>query len=112
MPVTASASTTYTATYTAQTATGYSGEVLADSPRAYWRLGEASGTSAADSSGNNRTGTYLNTPTLSQTGALTADTNTAVAFNGTPANDPHEQRIRAVLDAVYADLGLVEEAKS
>ena len=61
----------------------YSQQVLADSPRAYWRLGEASGTSAADSSGNNRTGTYLNTPTLSQTGALAGDANTAVAFNGT-----------------------------
>jgi hypothetical protein len=30
----------------------------------------------------------------------------ALAFNGTPANDAHEQRIRAVLDALYEDLGL------
>lgn len=30
----------------------------------------------------------------------------ALAFNGTPANDAHERRIRAVLDAVYEDLGL------
>lgn len=30
----------------------------------------------------------------------------ALAFNGTPANDLHETRIRAVLDAVYEDLGL------
>lgn len=37
----------------------YSSTVLADSPVAYWRLGEASGTTAADSSGNGRTGTYL-----------------------------------------------------
>lgn len=35
----------------------------------------------------------------------------ALAFNGTPANDLHEKRIRAVLDAVYEDLGLVEGEK-
>jgi Concanavalin A-like lectin/glucanases superfamily/Glucose / Sorbosone dehydrogenase len=64
-------------------ATGpYRDAILADSPRAYWRLAEASGTSAADSSGNNRTGTYLNTPALSQPGALAGDANTAVGFNG------------------------------
>jgi CubicO group peptidase (beta-lactamase class C family) len=31
----------------------------------------------------------------------------ALAFNGTPAGDAHERRLRAVLDAVYLDLGLV-----
>ena len=30
----------------------------------------------------------------------------ALAFNGTPADDAHERRIRAVLDALYEDLGL------
>jgi CubicO group peptidase (beta-lactamase class C family) len=30
----------------------------------------------------------------------------ALVFNGTPANDVHEHRIRAVLDRVYEDLGL------
>lgn len=30
----------------------------------------------------------------------------ALAFNGTPANEVHEQRIRGVLDALYEDLGL------
>lgn len=30
----------------------------------------------------------------------------ALVFNGTPANEDHERRIRAVLDAVYLDLGL------
>ena len=60
----------------------YSASVLADSPRAYWRLGEASGTTAADASGNNRTGSYLNTPSLGAPGALTGDSNTAVSFNG------------------------------
>ena len=63
--------------------TGYSATVLADSPAAYWRLGEASGTTAADASGNGRAGSYLNAPTLGQPGALSGDANTAVAFNGT-----------------------------
>jgi len=31
----------------------------------------------------------------------------ALAFNGTPAGDAHERRIRSVLDALYEDLGLV-----
>ena len=62
--------------------TGYSQTVLADSPRAYWRLGEASGTSAADASGNGRTGSYVASPTLGVPGALTGDSNTAVGFNG------------------------------
>jgi CubicO group peptidase (beta-lactamase class C family) len=33
----------------------------------------------------------------------------ALAFNGTPAGDAHERRIRSVLDALYGDLGLVSE---
>jgi hypothetical protein len=37
----------------------YETEILADSPVGYWRLGEASGTTAADASGNGYTGTYL-----------------------------------------------------
>ncbi len=30
----------------------------------------------------------------------------ALAFNGTPANDAHERRVRAVLNALYEDLGV------
>src|SRR5262249_9139611 len=48
----------------------------------YWRLGEASGTSALDSKGSN-TGTYQNGVTLGAAGALSNDTNTAASFNGT-----------------------------
>jgi CubicO group peptidase (beta-lactamase class C family) len=33
----------------------------------------------------------------------------ALAFNGTPAGDAHERRIRSVLDALYGDLGLASE---
>lgn len=57
----------------------YRSTVLADSPLAYYRLGEASGTTAADDSGNAQTGTYVNSPTLGVTGAVD-DGNSAVTF--------------------------------
>lgn len=58
----------------------YSSTVLATSGLvSYWRLGESVGPSAADSFGAN-TGTYVNTPTLAQTGALAGDSDTAVLF--------------------------------
>jgi Concanavalin A-like lectin/glucanases superfamily/Bacterial Ig-like domain len=60
----------------------YRDEVLADAPRAYWRLGEATGTTAADQTGANP-GTYGGGVTLWQPGVLTADPNTAVSLNGT-----------------------------
>ena len=52
-------------------------------PVAYWRLGETSGGTAYDLSGNNNHGTYTNSPTLGATGLLTNNTDTAVTFNGT-----------------------------
>jgi hypothetical protein len=58
----------------------YDEEVLADNPFLYWRLGEPSGTSATDSSGNSRTGTYNSAPTLGVAGLLTDDEDTAVTF--------------------------------
>lgn len=58
----------------------YSSEVLADSPIAYYRLGESSGTTAVDSSGNGRDGTYVNTPTLGTTGLLVGDSDTAITL--------------------------------
>jgi Ca2+-binding RTX toxin-like protein len=56
--------------------------VLADAPTQYYRFGETSGTAAADSSGNSRNATYVNGPTLGQSGALANDANGAVQFDG------------------------------
>ena len=56
--------------------------MLADAPVAYWRLGEASGTTLADSSGHARTGTASGGVTLGVPGALGGDADTAVAFDG------------------------------
>lgn len=58
--------------------TDYPTVVLADSPSAYWKLGEQSGTTAADSSGNSNTGTYVGAIVLAQPGALVGNTDDAV----------------------------------
>lgn len=60
----------------------YSAAVLADSPLAYYRFGDLSGTTALDSSGNTRNGTY-NAVTLGATGATPSDGDKAATFNGT-----------------------------
>ncbi len=63
-------------------ATGYAGAVAADGPVSYWRLGDASGTVAADVQGANA-GTYLNGVTLGAPSLLTGDpANRAASFDG------------------------------
>ncbi len=52
----------------------YPQEVLADTPRGYWKFTEPSGTSIADSSGNSLTLTTHNSPTLGVTGPRTGET--------------------------------------
>jgi hypothetical protein len=56
----------------------YETAVLADAPLGYWRLGEASGTTAADEVGS-FPGTYNGSPTLGVVGPMT-DGNTAAQF--------------------------------
>jgi len=63
-------------------AVGYSSTILTDSPAAYWRLGELSGTSAADATGHGNTGAYSGGFTLGQAGALFGDGDTAVKLDG------------------------------
>jgi hypothetical protein len=63
------------------TATTYRADVLAAGPTSYWRLGETSGTTAADEVGAN-TGNYTNV-TLNQPGALVSEINPSASFDGT-----------------------------
>jgi hypothetical protein len=77
--VVANSAATYTATY--QAAAGgptYTAAVVGDGPTAYWRLGETSGTVAADQQGSSP-GTYKGKYTLGQPGALLSDANKAVS---------------------------------
>jgi Concanavalin A-like lectin/glucanases superfamily/Bacterial Ig domain len=62
-------------------ATSYDQAVLADSPAAYWRLGESSGTAAADASGNANGGSYTGGVTLGAQ-PLIDDANTSAGFDG------------------------------
>lgn len=75
----------------------YSAEVLTDTPLVYWRLGDASGTTMTDSSGNSRDGTYVNTPTLGATGLISGDSDKGVGFDG--AND-----YAHIADAAWMDV--------
>jgi hypothetical protein len=56
----------------------YALSVLGDSPVAYYRLGEAAGPQAYDSSGNGRDASYQSSPLLGSPGALLGDADTAV----------------------------------
>ncbi len=59
-------------------ASSYSTTITGDSPSIYYRLGESSGTAAADSSGNGYGATYATGVTLGANGAISGDTDTAV----------------------------------
>jgi hypothetical protein len=59
----------------------YQDTVLDSAPVSYWRLGEASGTSAADVRGSNP-GTYQNGAVLAQPGVLAGDADTSTSFDG------------------------------
>jgi hypothetical protein len=62
----------------------YTGAVGADNPSGWWRLGELSGSTAADASGGAHPGTYAAGVTLGGTGALTAsgDSDKSATFSG------------------------------
>ena len=59
----------------------YRSVVAADRPTGHWRLGERSGTAAADSAGANP-GTYVGGPALGASGALLDDPDTATGLDG------------------------------
>ena len=61
----------------------YGKAVVADSPDFYWRLGDASGPTAKDSSGNQLDGSYSGGETFGQPGAVPGTSDTAVLFDGT-----------------------------
>lgn len=72
----------------------YPFDVMKDNPVAYWRLGEAVGppvsTTAGDSSGFARHGTYHASVELNRQGSLRGDPNTSVKFSGSKAEIPYD----------------------
>ncbi len=59
----------------------YSRNALSDQPQGYWRLGDGTGRSVADFSGNGNTGSIAGGVTLNA-GSVTTDGNTAASFDG------------------------------
>lgn len=62
----------------------YASTILADSPVAYWKLDETSGTTATDSSGNSRNATWVGSPTLGM-GHLIKESGAAAFLDGSTA---------------------------
>ena len=60
----------------------YRSAVLGSTPSAYWRLGETTGTTAADASGAGLGLTYQNGVALGRDGAIAGDADRAVALDG------------------------------
>jgi hypothetical protein len=61
----------------------FNATALADAPQDYWRMDAPSGATETDTGTGGHNGTYVGSPTLGATGALAADSDTAVTFNGT-----------------------------
>ena len=61
----------------------YGSKVYADTPALYWRLGEATGTTAVDSLTGSNPGTYSGSVTKPARDALSNTRNTAASFGGT-----------------------------
>jgi RHS repeat-associated protein len=80
----------------------YKSLVLSDSPMGYWRLGETSGTTAANEVASGANGTYAGTPQLGQSGALAADPNGSVNFGD---NQGHDGIVSASLPNVSQNAG-------
>ena len=59
----------------------YGPTVMTDGPQAYWRLGEASGTTAVDET-TDYTGSYHGSASLGEDGLLVSEADTAVEFDG------------------------------
>jgi glucose/arabinose dehydrogenase/PKD repeat protein len=66
---------------TSPVGSGYRTTVLADTPLAYWRLGESAGTTLVDQTGNHG-GAYIGSPTLGTPGAIVGDADTSVTLDG------------------------------
>lgn len=67
---------------TAPAGDGYASAVLNNRPQSYWRLAEAAGPTALDSSTTGQDGVFGGRSTFAVSGAIAGSTNTAVRFDG------------------------------
>lgn len=68
------------------TTPGLGGDILADSPKGYWPLNEASGTTASDYSGLAHHGTYVNSPSLNAPGLVRSSGSGAADFESSSSH--------------------------
>ncbi|BDZ46069.1 LamG-like jellyroll fold domain-containing protein [Naasia aerilata] len=68
--------------YPASVGDPYGSTVYADAPTLYWRLGDSTASTAADSSGNAHPGAYSGAVTTGAAGAVPGTRNTAASFGG------------------------------
>ena len=100
----------------ASAAAQYRDAVLATGGLAgYWRLGETSGTAAADASGRAGPGSYLGAPGLGARGALSADADGAARFDGVDDELQAGAPVAATLEGWFfweAGVALMRDATS
>jgi hypothetical protein len=77
----------------------YSELALSDRPTRYYRLNDASGSTAVDSSSAASNGTYNNTPTLNQASMLYSGDGASVSFNGTDETMTFSGGLTGTLDS-------------
>lgn len=98
---TLAAATTFSVGLTASAApTTYEDAVLANNPYVFYRLNETSGTTADDTSANNRDGTYVGDPTLGVAGFGSAS-DTAVSFSEDHLSAPINSHGSSVPNSTY-----------
>lgn len=77
----------------------FAAEIAADTPRAWWRLGEPSGSSAVYDVVTGRAATIIGTPTLGASGLITRDDDTAMATDA--ANEGADTGQGATIVSTY-----------
>jgi hypothetical protein len=99
-------STANTLAITSVPAAGYRNLVMAEGPRGYWRLGERTGSTAADETASASTGTYLGGAALGVPGALSGDANSAIGLDGVDDNASIGDPVSGVLDFGTGDFSV------
>jgi RHS repeat-associated protein len=93
----------------------YTAAVISDKPTGYWRLGDASGSTAVDVSGSANSGTYMGAVAMQQPGGLANDVGHATRFDGStayvttpPENIPNAITVEAwVYTSTYNQSGFI-----
>ena len=84
----------------------YRDTVLADSPHAYWRLGDADGALVAAEEVSNRNGSYLDAERVAASSLLSSDADAAAQLASSQTSGPAPTGIAAPIDQASSELVL------